>query len=152
MLIMLSACNRPAPQDRSERQKSNEQFVEEISKNSEYKELRFLNEDRPVYYKVIASAPETEEPLYPFQNSQVRATLSGRLISGQVFQSEETMNLEMNNIVKGLQIALQKMNVGDTWEVVVPWEYGYGRYTYRNLIPGFSTLIFTVKLEEIIKR
>ncbi|MDO5036432.1 MAG: FKBP-type peptidyl-prolyl cis-trans isomerase [Porphyromonas sp.] len=151
-LLMLASCDMSRPVEQSEYQKENEAYIAEIAKNSSYTSIYFLNEDQPIYYKVIQSAPASDNPEYPFQNSTVEMTLSGRLISGQIFQKEETMELAVSDLVKGMQIALQKMNVGDSWEVVLPWQYGYGRYSYRGLIPGFSTLIFDVKLERVVEK
>ena len=42
-------------------------------------------------------------------------------------------------------IAMQQMCVGDKWEVYIPAEMGYGKFSQPG-IPGGSTLIFEIEL------
>ena len=79
----------------------------------------------------------------------MKMELSGRFISGEIFQEKGEITSPVNKLVLGVQYALQMMNVGDHWEVVVPYQLGYGAYTQYNKIPGYSTLIFDIKLLEI---
>lgn len=148
-VLALSACNQNAPQERSENQKRSEAYVEEVAKRGEYKELRFLNEEHPIYYKVLAEGENKE--LYPIANSTVQITLRGWLVSGQEFQKSTEMTTEMEQLVPGVKIALQNMNVGDRWEVVIPWQQGYGAYS-RSIIPGFSALNFDITLDAVVKQ
>ena len=41
--------------------------------------------------------------------------------------------------------AMQQMCVGDKWEVYIPAEMGYGKFSQPG-IPGGSTLIFEIEL------
>lgn len=41
--------------------------------------------------------------------------------------------------------SLQAMHVGDRWEIYVPAELGYGKYSQPG-IPGGSTLVFDIEL------
>lgn len=41
---------------------------------------------------------------------------------------------------------------GDAWKIVVPYYLGYGENDYSSAsIPGFSTLIFDIKLARIYR-
>ena len=42
-------------------------------------------------------------------------------------------------------IAMQQMHIGDRWEIYIPAEMGYGKFTQPG-IPGGSTLIFDIEL------
>ena len=47
--------------------------------------------------------------------------------------------------IEGWIIAMQQMCVGDKWEVYIPAEMGYGKFSQPG-IPGGSTLIFEIEL------
>lgn len=147
MLLSLSSCNMDQPMEESKYKKENDAFIEKAVEKG-YTEMNFLNATYPIYYKVIESSKE-QKPSYPFQDSTVKIELSGRFISGEIFQEKNEITRPVNKLILGVQYALQKMNVGDHWEVVVPYQLGYGPYAQSNLIPGYSTLIFDIKLLEI---
>lgn len=160
VMLFLVSCDRlsSAPNEKSANQKENDAFVEKIAKSGEYKELVFLNHPDVVYYKVL-KAPENPDGQKPYLNSKVRLKLSGRLISGEVFQPEEKMEVtiyaidnkgQQVGVVKGLRYALQDMTVGEEREVIVPYNLGYGQFSHANgKIPPYSTLIFQVELLKI---
>lgn len=52
-------------------------------------------------------------------------------------------------IIDGFSTALQHMEVGDKWEVWIPWKLGYGK-TSQSSIPGYTTLVFEIELVEIL--
>ena len=52
----------------------------------------------------------------------------------------------MGGIVDGLETALLQMHLGDHWKIYVPHQLGYGAAGSTG-IPGYSTLIFDVRLE-----
>lgn len=54
----------------------------------------------------------------------------------------------VTQLVVGWQTALMQMKVGDRWELYIPSDLGYGDYGETG-IPGFSTLIYDVKLDNI---
>ena len=53
--------------------------------------------------------------------------------------------LKQSDLIDGWIIAMQKMHVGDQWELYIPAEMGYGKWSQPG-IPGGSTLIFEVEL------
>lgn len=157
LLALTSGCVS-APEEKSENQIKNDQFIEALIQKGEYTELKYLNHPDPVYYKVLKASPNPDGQR-PFVNSEVMVKLTGKLITGEIFQPEqERMMLTIFDVtngspvgvVTGLQYALQAMTVGDEWEVVVPYALGYGRNRQSN-IPPYSTLIFQVELLKITK-
>ena len=58
--------------------------------------------------------------------------------------SEATV-LSVNEVIVGVSTALQHMHRGDHWRVTIPYQLGYGTSEY-NSIPGYSTLIFDIRL------
>ncbi|WP_321478972.1 FKBP-type peptidyl-prolyl cis-trans isomerase [uncultured Bacteroides sp.] len=57
----------------------------------------------------------------------------------------------VNRVVAGWSEVLQRMTLGERWEVYVPWQQGYGSAGTANIL-GYSTLIFDIQLEKIIKK
>lgn len=57
----------------------------------------------------------------------------------------EPVNLSVNEVISGFSTALQHMHRGDHWRVTIPYQLGYGISEF-NSIPGFSTLIFDIRL------
>lgn len=102
--------------------------------------------ERGVLYKVIQSG-DAGTP-HPLCNSVVTVHYSGRTINGKVFDSSRggvAPAFRLSDLIEGWVIALQHMVVGDKWEIYIPAELGYGRYSQPG-IPGGSTLIFDIEL------
>ena len=53
--------------------------------------------------------------------------------------------LKSGDLIDGWIVAMQQMHVGDQWELYIPAEMGYGKFSQPG-IPGGSTLIFEVEL------
>ena len=51
----------------------------------------------------------------------------------------------LSDLIEGWIVAMQAMHVGDRWEIYVPAELGYGKYSQPG-IPGGSTLVFDIEL------
>ena len=124
---------------------------EYILKNREWLEstaaapgVRLL--DKGIYYKVIksgnASAPS------PNRGSVVTVHYTGKTINGKTFDSSRggvAPAFRLRELIPGWIIALQKMHVGDRWEIYIPAEQGYGKFSQPG-IPGGSTLNFDIEL------
>ena len=54
----------------------------------------------------------------------------------------------MSGVIDGWQIALMNMHVGDTVQIVVPYQSGYGS-TSTGKIQPYSALRFNVRLVDI---
>jgi peptidylprolyl isomerase/FKBP-type peptidyl-prolyl cis-trans isomerase FklB len=56
----------------------------------------------------------------------------------------------VNGVVDGFSTALQHMQVGDKWEIWIPWKLGYGE-SGNNSIQGYTTLVFEIELVAIVE-
>ncbi len=99
-----------------------------------------------VYYRVIKSGdPEGKTP---DRNSVVTVHYMGKTINGKKFDSSfggVAPAFRLRDLIEGWIIALQQMHVGDKWELYIPAEKGYGKFSQPG-IPGGSTLIFEIEL------
>ena len=57
----------------------------------------------------------------------------------------------VNKVVAGWTEVLQRMKVGERWEVYIPWQQGYGS-AGSGAILGYSTLIFDIQLKKVIRK
>ncbi len=105
--------------------------------------------DKGVYYKVLSSGkPDAPRP---GRGSVIVAHYTGRTINGKKFDSSRggaPLAARLRDLIPGWGIALTSMKVGDRWEIYIPAEMGYGKFSQPG-IPGGSTLIFDVELTGI---
>lgn len=122
-----------------------------IRKNKEWLEAK-ASEDgvRPlpggIFYKVLASGGAAGA--HPSRGSIVTVHYTGRTINGRQFDSSRggcPPAMRLSGLIDGWIVALQQMCVGDKWEIYIPAEMGYGRFSQPG-IPGGSTLIFEIEL------
>ena len=102
-----------------------------------------------VYYKVISEGKN--DGRHPTPRSVVTAHYTGWTIDGKKFDSRLggiPMAFRLNELIEGWIIAIQQMCIGDKWEVYIPAELGYGKFSQPG-IPGGSTLIFEIELFSI---
>lgn len=124
--------------------------------NSAYKErnLDFLEEyaSRPgvkalyggVLYREITKGRGEK----PTARSVVTVHYKGMLINGKTFDATEKgrpATFPLRGLIEGWKIALKEMSVGARWEVVIPFNMGYGSRG-AGVIKPFSTLIFDIQL------
>jgi len=90
----------------------------------------------------------------PTQADQVVIHYEGRLTDGDVFDSSvqrgEPVRFPVQGVVPGFSEALQLMQAGGRYEIVLPPELGYGDQAPPRIGPG-QTLIFEVQLLEVIR-
>ena len=77
------------------------------------------------------------------------------MIDGTVFDSSykrnpQTSSFRCDQVIKGWTEALTMMPVGSKWELYIPENLAYGERQAGQIKP-YSTLIFTVELEDIEK-
>ncbi|MGB3795026.1 MAG: FKBP-type peptidyl-prolyl cis-trans isomerase [Alteraurantiacibacter sp.] len=84
----------------------------------------------------------------PTVRDEVQVNYTGSFADGSVFDSNEgsaPIKFPLSNLVRGWQIAIPYMGVGDTAEIAIPAELAYGLQG-RGPIPGGATLFFTIEL------
>ena len=113
-----------------------------------------------VYCRILEKGTGEIKPLF---TDKVDVHYRGKLIPlydgsevvfDQSFQGElntETAvpaTFNVNGVGEGWITILQQMVENDRWEVHIPYQLGYGVYGYSD-IPGYSTLVFDVKLDKV---
>ena len=76
----------------------------------------------------------------------------GALISGKVFDQtkpEEPAQFQAGALIPGWVEALKLMKTGDTWELAIPPELGYGPDGAGDAIPPNQALVFTMSLVKV---
>ena len=125
----------------SEYVRKNRQWLEDKSKEPGVHHL-----DKNIFYKVIKQGNPTTAT--PNKNSVVTVHYTGKTINGKTLDCSRggaAPAMRLRDLIQGWIIALQKMHIGDRWELYLPSEMAYGRFSQPG-IPGGSTLIFDVEL------
>ena len=102
-------------------------------------------------YKVITQGKGAR----PGLRDMVKAHYKGTLIDGEQFDSSlggEPASFAVEGVIPGWTEALQMMNVGSKWELVIPAHLAYGPNGYPPAIGPDSTLVFEVELIDVMKR
>ena len=110
---------------------------------------------------------EGDKTVTPIYTDIVELHYSGKLLpslsyaSGYQFDTSysgvfsqdiaEPLPMSVDGVVIGFSTALQHMHRGDHWLVTIPYQLGYGTSDYNNTIPGYSTLIFDIRLVDFIR-
>lgn len=121
--------------------KANLEWLIEKSKEEGVKPLA-----NGVYYKVLADG--CGDGRHPSQRSIITAHYVGRTINGKNFDSSRggtPLAIRLCDLIEGWIVAVQQMCVGDRWEVYIPSNMGYGKFSQPG-IPGGSTLVFDIEL------
>lgn len=105
-----------------------------------------------LYY--IETKPGTGRKALP--NDSIKVTYTGMFMDGSVFDSNEdagnmAMIVGVGMVIPGFDEALQLMAAGAEATVIIPYRLGYGVRGFPPVIPPFATLIFNLKLVEIIE-
>ncbi|MDO5522605.1 MAG: FKBP-type peptidyl-prolyl cis-trans isomerase [Bacteroidia bacterium] len=170
-LFIFSSCEKTETFDDT-RQKDNEAQFARISADPAYTKLESQSGNGHIMYKVIT---EGNSGATPYFTDKVRVLYTGwykefwtrddtftgddgNIFRNKVifFDSAENRNnrpseFAVNGVVDGFATALQHMEVGDKWEIWIPWNLGYGAIENRNSgIKGHTTLVFEVELVEIL--
>ena len=90
----------------------------------------------------------------PTATDQVRCHYEGKLIDGTLFDSSIQRGVPavfgVSQVIKGWVEALQLMQEGAKWRLVIPQELAYGSQQAGEMIPPFSTLVFEVELIKVL--
>jgi FKBP-type peptidyl-prolyl cis-trans isomerase FklB len=91
----------------------------------------------------------------PTADDTVSVHYKGTLVDGTEFDSSYSRNepatFPVSGVIPGWVEALQLMDVGDKWELVIPSDLAYGPGGTGGAIGPNATLVFEVELLEIIK-
>ncbi len=127
--------------NRQEYMQANRDWLEAKSREEGVKPL-----PKGVFYKVIAEG--RNDGKHPNLRSVVTAHYTGWTIDGRKFDSSRggtPIAFRLNELIEGWIVAMQHMCIGDKWELYIPAEMGYGKFSQPG-IPGGSTLVFEIEL------
>ena len=102
-------------------------------------------------YKIIKAGTGDK----PAKEDTVTVEYTGKLISGEVFDSTEKTGkpatFKLSQVIPGWTEALQLMPAGSTWEVYVPANLAYGSRSVGGPIGPNEALIFNIHLISVKK-
>ena len=91
----------------------------------------------------------------PTVQDTVTLHYAGTLVDGTEFDSSyrrgEPATFPLGSLIRAWQLAVPQMGVGDTIEIALPADLGYGPLG-RGPIPGGATLLFKIELLDIAGR
>lgn len=147
-----------------------EQYREWKAKNEQYvldAETKTNDDGTPYYERLEPSwAPSaytlirwindpklTEKNLSPIDNSTVDITyllmnINGDTISTSFANADSIYRSKPQNNIIGVWYAMTRMHVGDSVELIIPSQAGYGERIYGD-IPPYSTLIYHIKMKAV---
>ncbi len=147
----------------------NEAAFAEITANSSYTKLESASNNGFIMYKEVQDGKSGIKPKFTDQvkvlytgwykndwtKSDTYTDENGNKITNKIiFDSTANRNnipstMFPSNMIDGFATALQHMEVGDKWEVWIPWKLGYGTST-QNSIRGYTTLVFEIEIVSIL--
>ena len=110
------------------------------------KEDGVMSLPKGIFYKVLSEGNQASPK--PTVRSIITAHYTGKTINGNQFDSSRggvPLACRLCDLIEGWIIAMQQMHIGDKWEIYIPAEMGYGKFSQPG-IPGGSTLIFEIEL------
>lgn len=100
-------------------------------------------------YKVLKSGNGAS----PTPESTVTVHYEGKLTNGEIFDSSkergQPASFGVTQVIPGWTEALQRMKVGDKWQLVIPPNLAYGERGSPPVIGPNETLVFEVELLEV---
>lgn len=172
-LFIAALCLAPACSD-DENQSLMEAYQDWRDKNNAWlsEQQARTNPDGSPYFKSIIPAwdptayvlihyfndrAETEGNLSPMYTSTVDTRYRLSYYEGTAIDSSANMTTngpgifrtQLTKVIPGWVIAMEDMRVGDTAEVLVPYQQGYGTNTTSGIVP-YSALKFNVRLVDIV--
>lgn len=120
---------------------ANKKWLEEKAKEEGVMAL-----PKGLYFKILSEG--NKQSAQPTSRSIITAHYTGKTINGKQFDSSRggvPLACRLCDLIEGWIIAMQHMHIGDKWEVYIPAEMGYGKFSQPG-IPGGSTLIFEIEL------
>ena len=146
---------------------ANQNALNAIKGNSEYREIKSTGGEGSIYVKVLEKGDGTDSIYYtstmqcyykgmfatdyPEYNITKDYVFDKRLFDdGAPFSIYTGFTIPSSygyydSVISGWKTALQHMVKGDKWEVWIPYQLGYGR-TGSGIIPGYSTLVFEMEV------
>lgn len=121
---------------------------------------------QPYYTKIVApwapsayvlmhwfNDPAENGGVSPMLTSTVTTRYKLHLYDGTLADSSEgqkggVFTSQLSSLIEGWQIAMMNMHVGDTVQILIPYQSAYGSSSSGSVLP-YSALRFNVRLEDI---
>ena len=84
-----------------------------------------------------------------YADDQVTVNYKGWTINGKVFDQHNGATFPAGGLIPGWVEALSLMKEGDSWELVIPSELGYGEQGAGSDIPPNQALVFDMTLLKV---
>lgn len=115
------------------------------------------NENAYVLMRWFNDTNDTRGNLRPLYTSTVDVKYIGRLYNDVPFDSsylrtvpgDSLFRTKLTDVIAGWTIAMERMHVGDSVELLVPYMQGYGSASQGSVIKPYSTLKFNIKLVNV---
>ena len=141
---------------RQQIEQQQKQYMAKVSEQNRQEGETFLEENKQkegvkilksgLQYKVLQSGTGAK----PTPADVVSVHYRGSFINGAIFDSSyergKPQVFPVNRVIPGWSEALQHMQVGDKWQIVVPHYLAYGEAGFGNEIGPCTTLIFEMEL------
>jgi peptidylprolyl isomerase/FKBP-type peptidyl-prolyl cis-trans isomerase FklB len=143
---------------------ANQQALNAIKTNPEYREIKSPGNEGSIYCKVLQKGGGRDSIYYtstvscyykgwfaadyPQESSNIK---NGTIFDRRLFDDGAPYSFTAGTgVISGWKTTLQNMVKGDKWEVWIPYQLAYGRsgYTEGN-IPGYSTLVFEIEVVSV---
>ncbi|WP_109830223.1 FKBP-type peptidyl-prolyl cis-trans isomerase [Reichenbachiella versicolor] len=133
----------------------NPSYKDNIEASRSFLETNALRDDvttttSGLQYSIITSG--SSDGSKPSLEDSVLVNYTGKYINNVAFESTEGKDparFKVDRVIPGLSEALQLMVPGDSWEVFIPYELGYGANGFLPTVEPYSVLIFEVELVSI---
>lgn len=138
--LTLTACNKGVSKATQEK---NAAYLADI-----LKQPGMVKDESGLVYKIVSS-PNPTAPR-PHADSTIKIHYEGKLTNDVVFDSSYERGVPavyaLDELIAAWRIIIPKMHKGDTWEIYVPAELGYGDTGSGTMIPPGAVLKFKIEL------
>lgn len=111
------------------------------------------NKDSYILIHWFNDRAETAGNLQPMLTSSVSVWYTGRNMHGKIFDADSTSTdgtkFAVNSVVQGWQVALQYMHVGDSVQILLPYDMAYDASSPSTDILPYSALQFNIRLLDV---
>ncbi|MHC6204600.1 FKBP-type peptidyl-prolyl cis-trans isomerase [Breznakiellaceae bacterium SP9] len=113
------------------------------------KQSGIMTTESGLQYEILV---EAEGPK-PLPENVVKVHYEGTLLDGTVFDStgDRTIDIPLSQVIPGWAEGVQLMSIGAKYRFYIPSALAYGERGGGDVIPPYSTLVFTIELADILE-
>ncbi|NSL91082.1 FKBP-type peptidyl-prolyl cis-trans isomerase [Chitinophaga solisilvae] len=143
IIAVLAACSK------KESTQENFDHVAQYDKDSvsitsylKAKNITASHDPRGIFWNIIDSGDQKNKPN---QNANVTVEYKGTFLNGTGFDSSKSVSFDLNRVIPGWTIGMQKIGKGGRIQLFIPSYYAYMQYG-QGSVPPNTPLVFDVKL------